>query len=216
MFPKPDVSLESGNLRQECATLLMKSFEQDKLDLTLVCKDGSRVHTSSKLVATISPLLRSFSLEKGTVSLDYDPQQVTSLLNLYTPASWESNRSYMKLDKECAALMVDLGILTEAWLLDSDVEKQRKMIRAEKEKKKHAKEEEEKRKKKAAKDVEDEIRQRLERDAKEKIMVEGEEGGKNAIFREYLLCSCGWMWIMWMLKKKMRIVGIEIKERLTV
>ena len=143
MFPKPDVSLESGNLRQECATLLMRSFEQDKLDLTLVCKDGSRVHTSAKLVATISPLLRSFPLEKGIVSLDYAPQQVTSLLNFYSSASWESNRSYMMLDKEVAALMVDLGILTKAWLL----EEQRKMIRAERETRKHAKEEEEKGKK---------------------------------------------------------------------
>ena len=36
------------------------------------------------------------------------------------------------------------------------------------------------------------------------------------IFREFLLCSYGWMWIMWMLKKKRWRVGIEIKERLTV
>ena len=121
----------------------MRSFEQDKLDLTLVCKDGSRVHTSAKLVATISPLLRSFPLEKGIVSLDYAPQQVTSLLNFYSSASWESNRSYMMLDKEVAALMVDLGILTKAWLL----EEQMKMIRAERETRKHAKEEEEKGKK---------------------------------------------------------------------
>ena len=194
MFPKPDVSLESGNLRQECATLLMKSFEQDKLDLTLVCKDGSRVHTSSKLVATISPLLRSFSLEKGTVSLDYAPQQVTSLLNLYTPASWESNRSYMMLDKECAALMVDLGIMTKAWLLNSDVEKQRKMIRAEREKKKHAKEEEEKRKKEEeqAKEREEEEErvweERLER--KRKREAEQSQGmAKNMFlvrFRKFL------------------------------
>ena len=143
MFPKPDVSLESGNLRQECATLLMRSFEKDKLDLTLVCRDGSRIHTSAKLVATISPLLRSFPLEKGIVSLDYAPQKVTSLLNFYSPTSWESTQSYMTLDQEVASLMVDLGIITKEWLLEG----QMKMSRDEEERRKQAKEEEEKEKK---------------------------------------------------------------------
>ena len=135
-----EVNLESGELRQQCAMLMMRSFEKDKLDLTLVCGDGARIYTSAKLVAFISPLLRSLPLEKGSVFLDYAPQKVTSLLNFYSPTSWESTQSYMTLDPEVASLMVDLGIVTKEWLLEG----QREMSRAEEERREHAKQEEEK------------------------------------------------------------------------
>ena len=135
-----EVNLESGDLRQQYALLLMRSLEKDNLDLTLVCGDGARIYTSSKLAAFISPLLRSLPLEKGSISLDYASQTIASLLNFYSPTSWESTQAYMTLDPEVAALMVDLGIVTKEWLMEG----QREMNRAEEERRELAKQEEEK------------------------------------------------------------------------